>query len=130
MNEEPRDAQRPEDERVVENPGGSGEEVQLTELEEKVLEKLKTVFDPEIPVNIYDLGLIYTMKVDEEDAHVDIKMTLTAPGCPVAGTFPDTVRMTVEALPEIESCEVELVWYPPWNPDMMSEAAKLELGFF
>jgi len=118
------------DDRGVKNPGMAGEDQVLTEVEEKVLGTLKTVYDPEIPVNICDLGLIYVMDVDEENKHVDIQMTLTAPGCPVAGTFPDTVRLTVEGLAEVDTCEVELVWYPPWSPDMMSEAAKLELGFF
>ena len=102
----------------------------LTALEEKIVEALKDVYDPEIPVNIYDLGLIYEVHVDEEKRHVDIKMTLTAPGCPVAGTFPDTVRARVESVEEIDSASVELVFYPPWNPDMMTEAARLELGMF
>ena len=121
------------DDGSLEHPGGSASEDfegRLTDLERIVIGALKTVYDPEIPVNIYDLGLIYEIKVDEEKKHVAVKMTLTAPGCPVAGTFPDTVRLSVEGLDEIDSCEVELVWYPPWTPDNMSEAARLELGFF
>jgi FeS assembly SUF system protein len=112
-----------------EGRNGSGE-IQFTELEQKVVDALKTVFDPEIPVNIYELGLIYTMKVDEEARSAAVEMTLTAPGCPVADTFPDTVRMAVEGVDGIDSCSVELVWYPPWTPEMMSESARLELGFF
>jgi len=103
---------------------------ELTPLEQQLVAAMKTVYDPEIPVDIYELGLVYEMNVDEEKRHVDIKMTLTAPGCPVAETFPDTVRMAAESVDGIESAAVELVWYPPWNPDMMSEAARLELGFF
>jgi FeS assembly SUF system protein len=103
---------------------------ELIPLEQRLVEAMKTVYDPEIPVDIYELGLIYEMKIDEEGKHVDIKMTLTAPGCPVAETFPDTVRMAAETADGIDSATVELVWYPPWNPDMMSEAARLELGFF
>ena len=108
---------------------GSGE-IQFTELEQQVIDALKTVYDPEIPVNIYELGLIYTMKVDEEVRSAAIEMTLTAPGCPVAETFPGTVRMAVEGVNGIDSCTVELVWYPPWTPEMMSESTRLELGFF
>jgi FeS assembly SUF system protein len=103
---------------------------QLSELETKIVEALREVYDPEIPVNIYDLGLIYEVHVDESKRHVDIKMTLTAPGCPVAGTFPDTVRARVESVEGIDSASVELVFYPPWNPDLMTEAARLELGMF
>ena len=104
--------------------------VELTDLEKRVIEALRTVYDPEIPVNIYELGLIYELKIDEEARHAFVKMTLTAPGCPVAGTFPDTVRVKVESVEGIDSCEVDLTFYPPWNPDLMSEAARLELGFF
>jgi len=85
---------------------------QLSELESRIVEALRDVYDPEIPVNIYDLGLIYEVHVDETRRHVDIKMTLTAPGCPVAGTFPDTVRARVESVEGIDSASVELVFYP------------------
>lgn len=95
---------------------------------EAIIEALKTVYDPEIPVDIYELGLIYEIDVDPE-GHVHIDMTLTAPGCPVAGTMPGMVKSTVEQVPEVRSCEVEMVWEPQWTAERMSEAAKLQLGF-
>ena len=98
------------------------------EIEIKVLGALRTIYDPEIPVNIYDLGLIYEVKVDETDA-VHVKMTLTAPGCPVAGSLPAEVEQKIEAIPEVRTADVELVWDPPWSKDMMSESAMLDLGF-
>ncbi|MBU6505264.1 MAG: SUF system Fe-S cluster assembly protein [Betaproteobacteria bacterium] len=97
-------------------------------LELSVIEALKTVYDPEIPVNIYDLGLIYGLAIDPESAHVDIQMTLTAPGCPVAQTFPGEVERRVMEVPGVQSAKVELVWEPPWTRDRMSEAAMLTLG--
>lgn len=97
-------------------------------LEERIVEALKTVYDPEIPVDIYELGLIYDIQIDEgNNAHV--RMTLTSPACPVAGTLPGEVEMKVAGVAGVETSEVELVWDPAWNPEMMSEAAKLELGF-
>ncbi|MFO7767684.1 MAG: iron-sulfur cluster assembly protein [bacterium] len=117
------------DEQLAEKIEGV-EAAELTPIETKIIQALQTVYDPEIPVNIYDLGLIYEIHVKEEEKHAFIRMTLTAPGCPVAGTFPDTVRRRVEEVEEIDSAEVDLVFHPPWNPDMMSEEAKLELGFF
>lgn len=96
-------------------------------LEGKVIEAMRTVFDPEIPVNIYDLGLIYEIDV-REDNSVFVKMTLTAPACPVAGTLPGEVQKCIEVLREVKSAEVELVWDPPWSRDRMSETALLELG--
>ena len=98
------------------------------EIEIKVLGVLRTIFDPEIPVNIYDLGLIYDVKVDETDA-VHVKMTLTAPACPVAGSLPGEVEQKIEAIPEVRTADVELVWDPPWSKDRMSESAMLDLGF-
>ncbi|GGI89436.1 SUF system Fe-S cluster assembly protein [Legionella impletisoli] len=98
-------------------------------LEAAVVSALKTVFDPEIPVNIYDLGLIYDVKIDEEN-QVHIQMTLTSPGCPVAQTFPGTVEQAVNQVEAVSDCTVELVWDPPWTQDRMSEAARLELGMF
>ena len=98
-------------------------------LKEQVILALKEVFDPEIPVNIYDLGLIYDVALNEE-AHVDIKMTLTSPGCPVAQTFPGTVEQAVNQVEGVSDCTVELVWEPPWSNDRMTEAARLELGFY
>jgi FeS assembly SUF system protein len=98
------------------------------EIEIKVLGVLRTIYDPEIPVNIYDLGLIYDVKVDESGA-VKVKMTLTAPACPVAGSLPGEVEAKIEAIPEVRSADVELVWDPPWTKDRMSESAMLDLGF-
>ncbi len=98
-------------------------------LKEAVITALKTVFDPEIPVNIYDLGLIYDVLIDDTQ-HVDIKMTLTSPGCPVAQTFPGTVETAVNQVEGVRECTVELVWEPPWTQERMSEAARLELGMF
>jgi FeS assembly SUF system protein len=96
-------------------------------LEGKVIEALREVYDPEIPLNIYELGLIYDVKV-EPDNSVQIKMTLTAPACPVAGSLPGEVERKVESIPEVKSATVELVWDPPWSRDRMSEAALLQLG--
>lgn len=96
------------------------------ELEDKIVTELKTVYDPEIPVNIYDLGLIYNLK--DEDGIVDVEMTLTAPGCPVADQIVAEVKQKVELVDEIKEAKVNLVFDPPWNMDMMTEEAKLELG--
>ena len=100
-----------------------------SDVENGIVDALKTIYDPEIPVNIYELGLIYDVDIQEGGA-VKVKMTLTAPGCPVAGTLPGEVEAKVAAAPGVASAEVELVWDPPWNPSMMSEAARLELGMF
>ena len=97
-------------------------------LEARIIAALRTVFDPEIPVNIYDLGLIYALDIDRESGDVGIRMTLTAPGCPVAETFPDTVAAAVGLVEGVRDVDVELVWEPPWSQDMMDEAARLELG--
>jgi FeS assembly SUF system protein len=99
-------------------------------LRESVIDMLRTVYDPEIPVNIYDLGLIYDLTADPADGDVHIDMTLTAPGCPVAQTFPGTVEDAVRKVPGVNQVQVELVWEPPWTRDRMSEAARLELGMF
>lgn len=96
-------------------------------LRERVVEALRTVYDPEVPVNIYDLGLIYQLDIDEQGV-VALSMTLTAPGCPVAQTFPGTVEAAVKAVPGVKDAAVELVWDPPWSRDRMSEAAQLQLG--
>ncbi|WP_133127964.1 SUF system Fe-S cluster assembly protein [Legionella nagasakiensis] len=98
-------------------------------LQEAVIAALRTVFDPEIPVNIYDLGLIYAIHIDETK-QVHIQMTLTSPGCPVAQTFPGTVEQAVNQVEGVKECTVELVWEPPWTQERMSEAARLELGMF
>ncbi len=99
-----------------------------SELEEIIVKVLKTIYDPEIPVDIYELGLIYEVKIGEE-GHVDIEMTLTSPNCPVADSMPREVEEKVEALDQVESCTVNIVFDPAWDKDMMSEEAKLELGF-
>ena len=96
-------------------------------LEEKVIEVLKNCYDPEIPVNIFELGLIYEIGIDD-DTNVEIKMTLTSPACPVAGSLPGEVEYKVKNIPEVNDVKVKLVWNPPWDKDMMSDFAKLELG--
>ena len=96
-------------------------------LREQVIAALKKVFDPEMPVNIYELGLIYDLAVDE-GGDVAIRMTLTAPNCPVAGTLPGNVEQAVRAVPGVNSVKLELTFDPPWTKDRMSEAAKLALG--
>jgi FeS assembly SUF system protein len=98
-------------------------------LEERVIVALRGVFDPEIPVNIYELGLVYDLKVDPAGA-VSIRMTLTSPACPVAGALPGEVQMRVLAVPGVTSANVELVWDPPWDMSRMSEEARLQLGLF
>ena len=98
-------------------------------LENQIVEQLQTVFDPEIPVNIYELGLIYDVDI-QPGGDVHIKMTLTSPACPVAGSLPGEVESKVRAVPGVTSAKVELVWDPAWNPSMMSEAARLQLGMF
>ena len=104
-------------------------QAELDVLTDKLIEQLKTVFDPEIPVDIYELGLIYKVDVSD-DKDVVIDMTLTAPGCPVAGEMPGWVEDAVRVIPEIKSCKVELVFDPPWDPSLMSDEAKLELNMF
>ena len=99
------------------------------EIEEKIVDMLKTVFDPEIPVNVYDLGLIYKIDVAEE-GEVSIDMTLTAPNCPAADFIMEDVRQKVESIEGVNSATINLVFEPEWDKDMMSEEAKLELGFF
>ncbi len=97
------------------------------ELEEKIVKMLRTVFDPEIPVNVYDLGLIYKIEIENGVAHID--MTLTAPNCPAADFIIDDIRSKVESIDGIEHADVQLVFEPEWSQDMMSEEAKLDLGF-
>lgn len=102
---------------------------ELNALTDQLVDKLKTVYDPEIPVDIYELGLIYKVDVsDEKD--VAIEMTLTAPGCPVAGEMPDWVRDAVMSVDGVRSCDVNLVFDPPWDPSRMSDEAKLQLNMF
>ncbi len=99
-----------------------------TDIEEKIVDVLKTVYDPEIPVNIYDLGMIYKIDVKENNT-VDIDMTFTAPNCPAADFILEDVRSKIESLEGIKTCNVNLVFEPEWDQSMMSEEAKVELGF-
>lgn len=103
-------------------------QVPVEQLRQNVIAVLRTVFDPEIPVNIYDLGLIYDLEV-ADGGRVTVRMTLTAPGCPVAQTFPGEVEGKLYTVPGVTEAIVDLVWDPPWDQDRMSEAAKLQLGF-
>ena len=108
----------------------SADEARGTEadaLGDRVIEALRTVYDPEIPVNIFELGLVYKIDVDDQNA-VRIDMTLTSPMCPVAESLPEEVKAKVEALDGVDAAVVNVVWDPPWNPSMMSEEAQLELG--
>jgi FeS assembly SUF system protein len=105
------------------------EPINKQEFEEKIIQALKTCYDPEIPVDIFELGLIYEIKIDNDD-NVNIKMTLTSPACPVAGSLPGEVEIKIKSIPEVKSVNIELVWNPPWDKDMMSEVAKVELGMF
>jgi FeS assembly SUF system protein len=98
------------------------------ELENTIVNVLKTIYDPEIPVDVYELGLIYEVKIDKEN-NVEIEMTLTSPNCPVAETMPKEVEDKVSAIPGVLSAKVNIVFDPPWSKDMMSEEAQLELGF-
>ena len=98
----------------------------MSELKEKIIENIKKVFDPEIPVNIYELGLIYDIKID--DGNVEVIMTLTSPFCPVAGSLPKEVAARVSEVEGVKKADVELVFEPPWTMDLMSNEAKLELN--
>jgi|TARA_B100001079_G_scaffold264495_1_gene268959 FeS assembly SUF system protein len=97
--------------------------------EDQIIERIKTVMDPEIPVNLYDLGLIYNINVDEKN-NIVVEMTLTNPNCPVAGSMPENVGRAISSLLDISSIKVSLVWYPKWSKKMMSEEAKLALDVF
>lgn len=104
-------------------------QAELNKITDLLIEKLKSVYDPEIPVDIYELGLIYKVDVsDEKDVAID--MTLTAPGCPVAGEMPGWVHDAVMEIPGLKSCSVDLVFDPPWDPSRMSDEAKLQLNMF
>ena len=98
----------------------------MSNLKEKVIEEIKKIYDPEIPVNIFELGLIY--KIEVKDKKIDIEMTLTSPNCPVAETLPKEVEEKVKSLDEVKDAEVEITFDPPWSQDLISEEAKLELG--
>lgn len=125
------DVPHPPSEPVAEAVGGSGElpaePIDQAEVEEAIVEALKTVYDPEIPVNVYELGLIYGVEVSKE-GRAEIRMTLTAPACPVAGALVEEVAEKAGRVEGVSTSHVELVWDPPWTPENMSDAAKLELG--
>lgn len=104
------------------------EQLSKKDVEQQIIEVLKTVYDPEIPVDIYEMGLIYEINIDD-DFNVEIVMTLTSPSCPVAESLPEEARQKVDNLWSVKSTKVELTWEPMWDKDMMSEEAKLELGF-
>ena len=115
---------------LAEDPADAAAQARAKEVEavgEKIVEVLKTVYDPEIPVNIYELGLIYKIDIEEDDK-VIVTMTLTSPSCPVAESLPIEVEEKIAALDEVRACTVEISWDPPWHPSMMSEEAQLELG--
>jgi FeS assembly SUF system protein len=125
------DVPHPPTESVSEAVGGTGEKpaepIDPVKVEAAVIEALQTVYDPEIPVNIYELGLIYGVEVSE-DGRAEIRMTLTAPACPVAGALVEEVAEKAGRVEGVSTSHVELVWDPPWTPDNMTDAAKLELG--
>lgn len=108
---------------------GALSQAELDRLTDRLIEAFKTVFDPEIPVDIYELGLIYKVDVSD-DRDVAVDMTLTAPGCPVAGEMPGWVEDAVRAIPEVRNVKVDLVFDPPWDPSRMSDEAKLQLNMF
>ena len=112
-----------------ETPTIESDPLKTLELKPKIIEQLNTIFDPEIPVNIYELGLIYDIGVDQKGLAV-IQMTLTAPGCPAAVSLPAEVQGKVKSIDGVNDARVDLVWEPPWDKDRMSEAAKLQLGIF
>ena len=101
--------------------------ITLNDLENEIVKKISEIYDPEIPVNIYELGLIYDVEIGDS-FDVNIEMTLTSPNCPVAETLPVEVEEKVQAIPKVNSCKVNIVFEPPWTKDMMSEEARLELG--
>ena len=99
----------------------------MSGLKEQIVSEIKKIYDPEIPVNIYELGLIYRIEIKDENK-IEIDMTLTSPNCPVAESLPNSVKESVQKLSGVEQVDLKLVWNPPWNQDKMSEAAKLELN--
>jgi probable FeS assembly SUF system protein SufT len=111
-------------------PGEALAEPPEATLEDRVWARLRKCYDPEIPINIVDLGLIYSCEILDEGRHVEIKMTLTAPGCGMGPVLAKDVQKGIESLPEVETADVEVIFDPPWDQKMMSEAARLELGFF
>jgi FeS assembly SUF system protein len=115
---------------VTQDATGGGEaEAPADALRKKITAALKTVYDPEIPVDIWELGLIYRVDISPEN-EVEVDMTLTAPSCPVAGELPGTVQRAVEGVDEVKACKVELVWEPPWHPARMTEEARVALDMY
>lgn len=112
---------------LADDRSDSSRQTAVEALGDRVVEALRTVYDPEIPVNIFELGLIYKVDVDDDD-RIRIDMTLTSPMCPVAETLPEEVKAKVEAVQGVTGASVEVVWDPPWHPSMMTEEAQLELG--
>ncbi|HXL18214.1 MAG TPA: iron-sulfur cluster assembly protein [Streptosporangiaceae bacterium] len=117
----------PAAESAVAAPGADLTAAQVAELEQQIVAVLHTCFDPEIPVNIYELGLVYNIDIKPTGA-VELKMTLTSPACPVAGSLPPEVQAKIQKVPGVTAARVDVVWEPPWDKDRMSEAAKLQLG--
>lgn len=115
-------------ERTRSAPAGPASEDTEGGLRERAIAALRTIYDPEIPVNIYELGLIYTLDVNEAEGNLYVEMTLTAPGCPVAQTFPGVVEARLREVDGVEEVTVKLVWEPIWTQDRMTEAARLQLG--
>jgi len=122
-------APTPEEQANAQPAVGPADPVQTDALKPPIVDAISTVFDPEIPVNIYELGLIYEVIVDA-DRRVGVRMTLTSPACPSAQQLPSEVRYKVKAVEGVTDCTVDVVWEPPWTKEMMSEAAKLSLGLF
>lgn len=122
------DAEPPKEGETIHSGAPLAEGVEVAS-EDSVVEALRTVFDPEIPVNIYDLGLIYDLKV-KETGNVDVTMTLTAPACPVAGSLPKEVADRIAAVSGVGEVDVKITWDPPWTPENMSEVAKVALDMF
>ena len=122
-------ADTPPPESAAQTGGMTSDPARTEALKPRVIEVLSTVFDPEIPVNIYELGLIYDIMVDQSSA-VGIRMTLTAPGCPAAQSLPVEVEQKIAQIPGVTDVKVDIVWDPPWDRDRMSDAAKLQLGLF
>ncbi len=115
---------------LADEPAAQAERARQAEVEqlgERIIEALRTIYDPEIPVNIYELGLVYKIDIEDDD-RVLLEMTLTSPNCPVAESLPGEVELKVGAVEGVQGCEVKIVWDPPWNPSMMTEEAQLELG--